>query len=130
MQYYVLHLMSQSLLRNKMLFFSLCTLIGVTNGQISFDKAFDAESEIQVIVSRTIELQSNTNSSEVCSTNEEGPSKNEPCIFPFIFSGQTYDSCTQEFDDQLKFWCSTKVTADNYHIIKEGNWGYCGSNCV
>ena len=46
---------------------------------------------------------------------------NNICVFPFVFRGQTYDSCTTTSD--TKTWCSTKVDSRGQHVT--GNWGYC-----
>ena len=65
-----------------------------------------------------------------CSTNEGGPQKNVPCVFPFIFADRIYYKCTSDFDKDKKFWCSTKVDEEQHHISHGGNWGYCSnSNC-
>jgi len=48
------------------------------------------------------------------------------CVFPFIFNGKTYTSCTDVQDTMT--WCSTKVNARNQHIT--GNWGYCTASAA
>jgi len=60
-----------------------------------------------------------------CRTNG-GPSSNAPCIFPFIFKGNTYNQCTLDGED---YWCSTKVDSSGKHIGNQGNWGVCGQGC-
>ena len=40
------------------------------------------------------------------------------CVFPFIFAGQTYSSCTTRDADRP--WCSTTA-----NFTKDGSWGYC-----
>jgi hypothetical protein len=51
----------------------------------------------------------------------------QECVFPFRFRGRTYSSCTNNFDPDGKFWCSTRVDRNGVHI--RGNWGYCGRSC-
>lgn len=62
-------------------------------------------------------------SGAICKTNNEGPVKNTPCVFPFSFQVETHHSCTNASDDNGKLWCSTKVDPDGY--LTKGNWGYC-----
>ena len=51
----------------------------------------------------------------------------QECVFPFRFRGRTYSSCTNNFDPDGKFWCSTRVDRNGVHI--RGNWGYCEQSC-
>ena len=64
-----------------------------------------------------------SSSGEICRTNDEGPVKNDPCIFPFILHGNTYESCTNITDPDGKLWCATKV--DENGSLVRGSWGYC-----
>ena len=58
-----------------------------------------------------------------------GPSANQPCIFPFKWSGKTYNSCPVDPDDSNETWCSTKTDSDGNHITGQGLWGQCGPKC-
>lgn len=47
------------------------------------------------------------------------------CVFPFIFNGRLFDSCTT-IDGDATPWCATSVdSAGNYG----GTWEYCQSSC-
>ena len=57
---------------------------------------------------------------------------NTACIFPFTVQGNTYYSCTYDFNfitKHQKPWCSTKTDENGKHI--SGNWGVCDDkdNC-
>ncbi|XP_025032581.1 uncharacterized protein LOC103062755, partial [Python bivittatus] len=43
-----------------------------------------------------------------------------PCIFPFIYQGRSYSSCTADGDSNGKFWCSL---SSNYDV--DPKWVYC-----
>jgi len=60
---------------------------------------------------------------------KSGPSSNQPCIFPFIWYGKTYNGCPIDPDDSSQRWCSTKVDSNGNHITGQGNWGHCSSKC-
>jgi len=47
------------------------------------------------------------------------------CQFPFVYKGQTFESCT-DFDEDDGPWCSTRTDpVTNEHIDKKGYWGLC-----
>ena len=58
-----------------------------------------------------------------------GPSANQPCVFPFKWSGKTYTSCPVDPDDSDETWCSTKTDSEGNHITGQGLWGQCGPKC-
>ena len=61
-----------------------------------------------------------------CRTNNDGPSKNVPCVLPFAFKGKDHHKCIWDKDGS---WCSTKVDKFAIHIGGGNFWGYCNPNC-
>lgn len=45
---------------------------------------------------------------------EEG----DPCVFPFIFNGKSYEECVVE--NRARLWCATTANYDRDH-----EWGFC-----
>ena len=62
-----------------------------------------------------------------CMTNG-GASPNSKCIFPFIFDGETINTCTQVDGSDIA-WCSTLVDENGKHVGGQGKWGNCGPGC-
>ena len=52
----------------------------------------------------------------------DGPQRNKPCMFPFIFQDRIVKSCITGHK-RTKPWCSTTT------IYESGNWGYCSDAC-
>jgi len=68
-------------------------------------------------------------SQEQCRTTKTTSGKKDtPCVFPFIYKGKGYTKCLWE-EGESEAWCSTKVTKRGFHVGKQGQWGYCNSNC-
>ena len=71
-----------------------------------------------------------SNSAKICNmTNNEGPQKNKPCVFPFRIGETEYLECTNEKDPEGLFWCSTKVYKSGQHVGGKNQWGYCDQSC-
>jgi len=63
---------------------------------------------------------------------DSGPKSGQKCVFPFIFSGKMYSSCTEWLFDEKKsrkgqLWCSTSV--DEFGRHQKGNYGFCSNSC-
>jgi len=58
-----------------------------------------------------------------CLTATHGWEQREvPCVFPFVYHGNTYFACTT--DDHSAAWCATTSNYDN-----DGEWGECSHGC-
>ena len=61
-------------------------------------------------------------------TTVSGEKSNKTCIFPFIYNGITFNSCTLSWShDHTKAWCSTRVDESGKHI--SGHYGFCEPAC-
>lgn len=49
-----------------------------------------------------------------------GNGDKSPCVFPFVFLGETYDSCTAEGRDDGYRWCATTANFD-----EDKKYGFC-----
>lgn len=49
-----------------------------------------------------------------------GNSEGAPCVFPFIFLGNSYDSCTTSGRSDGKMWCAVTKSFD-----EDRKWGFC-----
>merc|ERR1719367_1144830 len=60
---------------------------------------------------------------------ENNPAALEPCRFPFIYQGKTYNKCTTEGRDG-KLWCATRGLFSFWPHYMAGQWGLCSyENC-
>ena len=57
---------------------------------------------------------------------KDGPVKNTPCKFPFIYEGREHTLCTKQ--EWHEFWCATDTDTEGNFVDRE--WGECGENCI
>uniref|UniRef100_A0A8C8A0D3 72 kDa type IV collagenase n=1 Tax=Oryzias sinensis TaxID=183150 RepID=A0A8C8A0D3_9TELE len=55
-----------------------------------------------------------------CPETVGGNGEGSPCVFPFTFLGDTYDSCTTSGRSDGKMWCATTKSYDD-----DRKWGFC-----
>ena len=53
--------------------------------------------------------------------------KGKPCVFPFEYSGRSYDKCTSRDSDNGQPWCATEVDENGY--VVDNAWGDCLEGC-
>lgn len=51
--------------------------------------------------------------------------KTKDCVFPYIYRGVVFTSCTIWNDNQ--YWCPTEVDPLGNYITEK--WGYCSADC-
>ena len=56
-------------------------------------------------------------------TTVGGPHAGSPCVFPFIFAGKQYSTCTLDSADDGLAWCSIRTDVFGQHV--KGWWGVC-----
>jgi len=100
-------------------------------------KSFEYSSKKQKCVKRNIgKPKSNSSAFEDfhwCSKNEckttSGPVVNKKCVFPFIWRGKKYETCTNVGrKNKGKFWCPTS-TGDINVTKSSKTWGFCSDDC-
>ena len=64
----------------------------------------------------------------VCRVIEVATNETRECIFPFIIGGKIFFGCVKSKGDSEPK-CSTLVDQDGRHVLGQGKWGNCGSNC-
>ena len=50
------------------------------------------------------------------------------CVFPFIYSGKTYEECTVDDSENSKPWCAYEV--DDQRNVVRGKWADCNPECL
>merc|ERR1711936_39488 len=96
------------------------------NKEVMFGGAVDNFSDISCSTATTsTEPPTTTTHNVPCvnCTTEAG----ERCQFPFTIGSTTYTSCTKDFDENSKPWCSTKVDSEGNSITSF--WGHCTEEC-
>merc|ERR1712012_136652 len=81
--------------------------------------------------SSTTTTTSTTTAASTSCVTSSGPAAGQACVFPFTFSGVTYNSCADWiYGGQAAgtTWCSTKVDSSGVHVNNEGNYGFCPSD--
>ena len=61
-------------------------------------------------------------------TENKTNTKETDCRFPFKYADEIYYGCSTADNDD-KPWCSTNVTGLYDHVVGQGYWGNCPSNC-
>ena len=58
----------------------------------------------------------------------DGSKVGAECVFPFKYRGTMYKECIMIDDKQP--WCSTKTDSQDNHMLDQGEWGHCSSECL
>ena len=59
--------------------------------------------------------------------SDANPDPYKACVFPFQYSGTSYQKCTTKYTKYTQPWCATEVDANGGYI--EGKWGICDECC-
>lgn len=54
-------------------------------------------------------------------------SRGQPCIFPFLYGGESYETCTARDSDTGQPWCATSVDSEGW--VVDHAWGDCDQGC-
>lgn len=87
-----------------------------------------------LLVSLTFPFASRCGSGNCETVGSAGVGEGHPCVFPFTYQGETYNSCTTENyfkrsdltitgAHQGRLWCSVKTGNNGQHV--DGEWGHC-----
>ena len=72
----------------------------------------------------------NTPTSEnfsILAQSSECTANGQKCIFPFIYKGETYNSCTKV--DSYLAWCALELNPNGNGEVIPGKWADCDPNC-
>merc|ERR1712061_877353 len=72
--------------------------------------------ELVLVTSQDVGLKIVNRSPELCTTIS-----GQPCVFPFIFQGVRYESCS--FARSETAWCATEVNREG--VVMTNRWGDC-----
>ncbi|XP_068120881.1 uncharacterized protein [Hyperolius riggenbachi] len=95
-----------------------------TYGGIQFDACTEAGQEDRRLWCATTSNYDNDKQWGFCRDKAlptvEGNANGSPCVFPFIYRGIYYNSCTAAGQDDRRLWCATTRNYDN-----DKKWGFC-----
>ena len=63
----------------------------------------------------------------IAGSNDCQSKQGNDCIFPFVYYGNVYDSCTKDFSENGVAWCATNVTING--LVINGNSEDCMPGC-
>ena len=64
-----------------------------------------------------------------CTGSCETKGENGCCVFPFIYKGIEYNSCTTEGARGDKHWCAYSVFTSIENNLEMNDWDYCKDYC-